>query len=101
MRFIDADSLIKMRFSGGYNDDGTLLVPYRDVITAINQAPTAFEWISTKDRLPEKADDVLFYTALPTFEIGYFDGVEWYSDVSFDRDEVTHWMPLPKPPKEA
>lgn len=40
MRLIDADKLKKMRFSYGYNNDGELLVPLRDVMRAIDQAPT-------------------------------------------------------------
>lgn len=35
------------------------------------------EWISVKDRLPENSNKVLTY-----------------------GDPITHWMPLPEPPKE-
>ena len=40
MRLIDADKLKQMRFSCGYNNDDELLVPFRDVVRAIDQAPT-------------------------------------------------------------
>lgn len=39
-RLIDANKLLKMRFSKGFNDDGELLVPVREVIKAIRLAPT-------------------------------------------------------------
>lgn len=57
------------------------------------------EWFSVDDILPEHGEDVLFYTTLPTYEVGHYDGVEWRGDVWYMSDEVTHWMPLPKPPK--
>ena len=62
------------------------------------------EWISVKDRLPDKKheaylcslDSCLFpgsqYIGIHTF----CDNWEW--DVS---GTVTHWMPLPEPPKEV
>lgn len=59
------------------------------------------EWISTKERLPDDISKVLFYTTIPSFEIGYYDGVEWCCEGWFERNEVTHWMPLPKPPEDG
>ena len=64
------------------------------------------EWISVKDRLPKPVVSVLVYMPgerpLPTVHEGFLaiEGV-WYAN-HFDRDpdEVTHWMPLPEPPKE-
>ena len=64
------------------------------------------EWISVKDGLPEKSKNVLVFAVSPcakTAEIA-IDRLEegenkpvwmfthgWYT--------VTHWMPLPEPPK--
>lgn len=66
-----------------------------------------FEWISVKDRLPEKNTWVLCYVKwmIPVFEMER--GIRKYSDVKkvfFDGrfrlgDSVTHWMPLPEPPE--
>ncbi len=75
------------------------------------------EWISVKERLPELEQKVLatsepydkeiyndnthvafitsfldIYTGLECNYFTYYDYMEW--------KEVTHWMPLPKPPKE-
>jgi len=61
-------------------------------------------WISCKDRLPNHYEEVLVVSKLEN--IVYF---AWYdADISmfmghshmWTTREVTHWMPLPKPPKE-
>lgn len=65
------------------------------------------EWISVKERLPEKFVSVLVYMPgekpLPTVHEGYLmPDARWYSNFfKRDEDEVTHWMPLPEPPKEG
>lgn len=70
------------------------------------------EWISIKDRLPEEGEDVLFSVApngVPFTRIGlYGDGNwkllcgmfgEYRTFTSKTVWPVTHWMPLPPPPK--
>jgi hypothetical protein len=32
--------------------------------------------------------------------IAYFDNDTWWAMNGFGLDDVTHWMPLPEPPKE-
>ena len=78
------------------------------------------EWISVKERLPELEQEVLVYAVGKesgfeddahiaismryVFHIFTWDkGVEeWQAPWDyFNRNyEVTHWMPLPEPPKE-
>lgn len=69
------------------------------------------EWISVKERLPyNKApfcETVLVYTILGTVMPGFCNNGDWYvmrpeNDYcdAIDGDIVTHWMPMPKPPKE-
>lgn len=84
------------------------------------------EWISVKDRLPNKNDDYLtarvtkwhsvsidvLSFALDLHKTGFCDFEDsnyigmagWYDYDSdwgyYDLDGVTHWMPLPKPPKD-
>jgi hypothetical protein len=57
------------------------------------------KWISVKDRLPEKLKDVLVIrmNGEPDIEFLFYDGT-WVGDTEGKQD-VTHWMPLPQPPK--
>lgn len=69
------------------------------------------EWISVKDRLPNCNGCYLvwrphFYTEKGMPSICYFDGQNTWHDsygVDFTRvlapEDVSHWMPLPEPPK--
>ena len=59
---------------------------------------TVQEWISVKDRLPNIDEQCLLcienrITKYRWVAIGYFH-------TNYD-EYVTHWMPLPEPPKEA
>ena len=55
-------------------------------------------WISIKDRLPEAGSYVLVYL---DFGYGYSITTNSYIKSGFVtcEKEVTHWMPLPEPPK--
>ena len=63
------------------------------------------EWISVKDRLPEKIGSCLVHTNRGHVEEVMFNSV-WFTDVyvgqsdvfEFSISQVLHWMPLPKPP---
>lgn len=65
------------------------------------------QWISVKERLPEPFVSVLVQmpgeNPCPTVREGFItrDGI-WHSAL-YDRepDEVTHWRPMPEPPKEG
>lgn len=72
------------------------------------------KWISVKDRLPPMYHKVLITgknSAGGSFGVikGSHDGDkegQWYRDdigqyVNSSGDTVTHWMPLPEPPKEV
>lgn len=67
---------------------------------------TVQEWISVKDRLPEEGQWVLVYYGnfygciMNVFE--YTDGI--WRDAYRNSEEpgfITHWMPLPEPPKDG
>lgn len=63
------------------------------------------EWISVKDRLPEPLVYVLVYIPddVPyTIREGFLSPSGMWHASLYDRghSEITHWMPLPKPPKE-
>ena len=62
-------------------------------------------WIPVTERLPEQ--DGTFITAYSKggvsqnwYMVFHHGGGKWYQN-SEDTGEVTHWMPLPEPPKEG
>lgn len=65
------------------------------------------EWISVKERLPGYETAILvycpqnenIYCAFYSFDYKWFYFGQGYSEKI--EEEVTHWMPLPKPPKES
>ena len=66
---------------------------------------TVQEWISVKDRLPENDQWVLCFMkdkSFGTFRVFQWNYIDWqWNDGNewFDEKDVTHWMPLPEPPK--
>ena len=70
----------------------------------ISNGVTVQEWISVKDRLPEEKVNCIVH-----YRHAYFDdddywaiGICFYDGEKFQINpayKVTHWMPLPNPPK--
>lgn len=64
------------------------------------------KWISVKERLPDAFVSVLVQMPgerpHPTVREGFIshDGIWCAGYFKRDPDEVTHWMPMPEPPKE-
>ena len=113
MRLIDADYAIKqMQNILPVEDDGSYAAAMKAVVYAILKSesitPTIKScWISTKDRLPS-CYKVCFITLKapgvpPQVMEAYldYDGTWWHGNVSLINKCVTHWMPLPEPPKEV
>lgn len=65
----------------------------------------AAKWISVKDRLPENREDVLvvaFWHERWNVQWGWYapNGRVWHVGLMEETDyPVSHWMPLPEPPK--
>lgn len=57
------------------------------------------DWISVEDRLPEPGVDVLAAYRDRHINMGTA-GDDWLEEDIEDGD-ITHWMPLPEPPKEV
>ena len=63
---------------------------------------TVPQWISVKERLPEEYTRVIGFMAWKAMTAIEYQNGKWYS---FDHlsplpnEAVTHWMPLPEPPK--
>lgn len=75
------------------------------------QRYTENPWISVKDRMPDKVGSYLVCVGTSVFTANYMPAHCAYSqcvEAGFCSDlfgftkllNVTHWMPLPKPPKE-
>lgn len=63
-------------------------------------------WISITDKLPQDIDNVLAYSTCSNdenvrVEVAYFDREtnEWCGAPKYFLKDITHWMPLPEPPK--
>ena len=74
----------------------------------ISNGVTVQEWIPVEDRLPEYSNDGFADAVLVTDgfvqHMAYFVGGEWRFAESGEIKEpmwyrITHWMPLPQPPK--
>jgi hypothetical protein len=69
------------------------------------------KWISVDERLPEPQKRVLvvrnhFFDDTNSIEIDHVmstpcEGDLWYGNLRTWKSVVTHWMPLPEPPKEG
>lgn len=58
-------------------------------------------WISVKDKLPGKDQDVIVHreSGVMCYTYTYENG-RWFGYGSpYESKDITHWMPLPEPPK--
>ena len=66
---------------------------------------TVQKWIPVTERLPENRDDVLlcrkWWNEIRNPQMGWYNEVsgEWFDLSNRAIRNVTHWMPLPEPPK--
>ena len=85
----------------------------RDVESIVDGFPTIEaepKWISVKERLPDNDRMVIGYTPCDGYMfVGYYvedrNWKQWYivtamRSTKYMTKRVTHWMPLPEPPKE-
>ena len=65
----------------------------------IENGVTMQKWISVKDGLPERMQPVIVCREDKKVEQGYRDVNDWWKVYGTRTKRVTHWMPLPEPPK--
>lgn len=68
----------------------------------ISNGVTVQKWISVDDRLPENGkESVLIALRWGEVDIGWCEDGRWRSEFinEYEEGEVTHWMPIPQPPK--
>lgn len=62
------------------------------------------KWIPVSERLPNLHETVIVCDVREQY-VGawmYYGNDDWlHDDKLFDTEEITHWMPLPEPPKEG
>ena len=75
------------------------------VMNLLAHGVTVQDWVSVTERLPEETGRYLTANKrgddkIDVFDL-WFDGGFWYIDDEDDMFdyEVTHWMPMPVPPK--
>lgn len=56
----------------------------------------ALRWVPVSERMPETYTDVLCYTKDRQVFVWYLN-----EKGNWEKREVTHWRPLPAPPKEG
>ena len=105
MRVIDADALKKQiedfhcKGCDNYNFVRCRACWVDDTLSYLDEAPTVGGWISVKDRLPNVAGWYLVFYNGSKMQVAFFKGKKWPFDNHYHK--VTHWMPLPEPPKDG
>lgn len=71
------------------------------------------DWIRCSERMPEKLKSVWLFGRIPSVSLKKFGFEGWLTSDGFvaennglspglcEKAEVTHWQPLPEPPKEG
>ena len=94
----------------GENIDADVVISDIKGMKAADVEPVQ-EWISVKDRLPDLiscnvgtaySEAVIAWTSGRKAMIAVWDGIDWIAPFDYWEawgEEITHWMPLPYPPK--
>lgn len=74
-------------------------------IKKVGELPTAMPWVKTGERLPMEFVSVLVCipseAPLPMVKEAYLANGWWTTKTGiFPPEDVTHWAPMPEPPKE-
>ena len=99
--------LVKNALRAYGKDLGKIVEPYEFIADfLIHSGVTVQEWISVDEMLPEeKVNCIVHYKHAYCDNDDYWAiGICFYDGEKFQMDwsyKVTHWMPLPKPPKGA
>lgn len=74
---------------------------YKDVCYYLDRVP---KWIPVTERLPEEYTRVIGFMAWKAMTAIEYQNGKWYLIDHLETlpdEAVTHWMPLPEPPKEG
>ena len=95
MRLIDADALVE-EFEKSCADNSWWFE------SRVENAPTANQWIKCSDKMPPVRHDVLLFIPHKEIVTGWHSGKTFFKSgvrSGISDKAVTHWMPLPEPPK--
>ena len=92
----DAAAVEALRAYAKVTDNETLA---KDIYNWVGNGVTVQEWISVKDRLPEENGIYLTFNKKRQYEFHMFQTGKRMWQGIWEEDGVTHWMPLPQPPK--
>ena len=98
------EKLVEMLDNAFIDSDDNYGLPNTDQVAdhLISYGVTVQEWISVKDRLPEDYKQRVMVICIGDYPIGYPKiDTDRYAHGHWVRYGiyVTHWMPLPEPPK--
>lgn len=101
-RYIDVDT-IKLKGIAVLDENLDFLVSLSDVRKSLQMTPTAdvvpkSEWISIDERLPEESAWYLV-NIINHFGLDMVTFTHYTKGLGWGIPDVTHWMPLPEPPK--
>ena len=94
--FFDAQQTVSVPY-GMETEKATRCIFEQMADHLIAHGVTVQEWISVKDRLPEKPMKCLVYTKRG--EYGGYEITYYNEGFYLHYANITHWMPLPQPPK--
>ena len=69
----------------------------------IEEAPEVQMWIPVSERLPKRNEKVLVCDIREDYVFiweNFEDGLWFGDEIIWATEDITHWMPLPEPPKE-
>lgn len=108
VRPIDANVAMKKirEYMEDFPNAYTRLAACRAILSMLgdeNQMPTLTppnEWVRVEERLPEEKQRVIVRCECVGTSVGWILWGNWMTDIGPGAGKVTHWMPLPKSPKE-
>ena len=95
VELLKESKLCSKRFDDQYSDHTISIIADHLIANGV----TVQEWILVKDRLPKHDEIVIICTDENFIYAGELVGDTWFLDNDSWTATVTHWMPLPRPPK--
>lgn len=72
---------------------------YMGFIHGAEWADSHPHWISVHDKLPKDGQQAATINKVGVQDVRHYSHGKWYSNFGNEYDDITHWMPLPQPPK--